>query len=51
MMFSSRRSRNRHSANPNPKLHMPQSVRKKGNDVSEADYLSKINSVLKNIIF
>ncbi|CAF4469109.1 unnamed protein product, partial [Didymodactylos carnosus] len=23
MMFSSRRSRNRHSANPNPKLHMP----------------------------
>ncbi|KAK3776094.1 hypothetical protein RRG08_046761 [Elysia crispata] len=24
MMFSSRRSRNRHSANPNPKLHMPQ---------------------------
>ena len=28
MMFSSRRSRNRHSANPNPKLHMPQSRRK-----------------------
>ncbi|CAD5125834.1 DgyrCDS14035 [Dimorphilus gyrociliatus] len=24
MMFSSRRSRNRHSANPNPKLHLPQ---------------------------
>lgn len=24
MMFSSRRSRNRHSANPNPKLHVPQ---------------------------
>lgn len=24
MVFSSRRSRNRHSANPNPKLHMPQ---------------------------
>jgi hypothetical protein len=23
MMFSSRRSRNRHSANPNPKLHLP----------------------------
>jgi len=29
MMFSSRRSRNRHSANPNPKLHMPQTVRRK----------------------
>ena len=28
MMFSSRRSRNRHSANPNPKLHMPQTRRK-----------------------
>ncbi len=28
MMFSSRRSRNRHSANPNPKLHMPQARRK-----------------------
>ncbi|XP_013419142.1 zinc finger protein basonuclin-2 isoform X3 [Lingula anatina] len=28
MMFSSRRSRNRHSANPNPKLHMPQKPRK-----------------------
>jgi len=29
MMFSSRRSRNRHSANPNPKLHLPQTVRRK----------------------
>ena len=28
-MFSSRRSRNRHSANPNPKLHLPQTVRRK----------------------
>ena len=28
MMFSSRRSRNRHSANPNPKLHMMQSRRR-----------------------
>lgn len=28
MMFSSRRSRNRHSANPNPKLHMPNAKRK-----------------------
>ena len=28
MMFSSRRSRNRHSANPNPKLHMPNQKRK-----------------------
>ncbi|CAM1297198.1 Uncharacterised protein g1738 [Pycnogonum litorale] len=28
MMFSSRRSRNRHSANPNPKLHTPNSRRK-----------------------
>lgn len=28
MMFSSRRSRNRHSANPNPKLHMPQNRRR-----------------------
>ena len=28
MMFSSRRSRNRHSANPNPKLHMPTNKRK-----------------------
>jgi len=27
MMFSSRRSRNRHSANPNPKLHTPQTRR------------------------
>ena len=26
MVFSSRRSRNRHSANPNPKLHMPQVI-------------------------
>ncbi|KAI0981839.1 hypothetical protein GJ496_009356 [Pomphorhynchus laevis] len=25
MLFSSRRSRNRHSANPNPKLHLPRS--------------------------
>jgi len=28
MMFSSRRSRNRHSSNPNPKLHTPQVKRK-----------------------
>lgn len=28
MMFSSRRSRNRHSANPNPKLHSPHMRRK-----------------------
>ncbi|OTF69805.1 hypothetical protein BLA29_005431, partial [Euroglyphus maynei] len=28
MMFSSRRSRNRHSANPNPKLHTPNFRRK-----------------------
>jgi hypothetical protein len=28
MMFSSRRSRNRHSANPNPKLHSPHIRRK-----------------------
>ena len=28
MMFSSRRSRNRHSANPNPKLHTPQIKRR-----------------------
>lgn len=28
MMFSSRRSRNRHSANPNPKLHSPHLRRK-----------------------
>ena len=28
MMFSSRRSRNRHSANPNPKLHMSQNRRR-----------------------
>lgn len=28
MMFSSRRSRNRHSANPNPKLHTPNCRRK-----------------------
>ena len=27
-MFSSRRSRNRHSANPNPKLHTPHLRRK-----------------------
>jgi len=31
MMFSSRRSQNRHSANPNPELHMPQSVRRPDN--------------------
>ncbi|UYV63880.1 BNC1 [Cordylochernes scorpioides] len=30
MMFSSRRSRNRHSANPNPKLHTP-NIRRKMN--------------------
>jgi hypothetical protein len=34
MMFSSRRSRNRHSANPNPKLHLPQTVRRKLPDAS-----------------
>jgi hypothetical protein len=28
MMFSSRRSRNRHSSNPNPKLHMPNAKHK-----------------------
>jgi hypothetical protein len=35
-MFSSRRSRNRHSANPNPKLHLPQTVRRKLIDGSNA---------------
>lgn len=39
MMFSSRRSRNRHSANPNPKLHMPQK-RKDELDQSEEIDLS-----------
>lgn len=28
MWFSSRRSRNRHSANPNPRLHMAHSSKK-----------------------
>ena len=37
MMFSSRRSRNRHSANPNPKLHMPSNKRKYPEGVSLAD--------------
>jgi len=36
MMFSSRRSRNRHSANPNPKLHLPQTVRRKLPDAAGA---------------
>ncbi|XP_064608349.1 zinc finger protein basonuclin-2-like isoform X2 [Liolophura sinensis] len=33
MMFSSRRSRNRHSANPNPKLHMPQKRKIEGSNL------------------
>ena len=37
MMFSSRRSRNRHSANPNPKLHMPTNKRKYPEGASLAD--------------
>ena len=37
MMFSSRRSRNRHSANPNPKLHMPQARRKLTDDPDMMD--------------
>ena len=36
MMFSSRRSRNRHSANPNPKLHIPQK-RKDPEDETDDD--------------
>jgi hypothetical protein len=37
MMFSSRRSRNRHSANPNPKLHMPQKRKElEGDDEGQA---------------
>lgn len=39
MMFSSRRSRNRHSANPNPKLHMPQ----KRKDIPDGGVLSDEN--------
>ncbi|XP_076337515.1 zinc finger protein basonuclin-2-like isoform X2 [Tachypleus tridentatus] len=39
MMFSSRRSRNRHSANPNPKLHTPNCRRKlKPNDGRSAHF-------------
>ena len=37
MMFSSRRSRNRHSANPNPKLHMPQKRPKMPDGVTIVD--------------
>ncbi|BES94446.1 ZnF_C2H2 [Nesidiocoris tenuis] len=39
MMFSSRRSRNRHSANPNPKLHSPHLRRK----ISPHDGRSSLN--------
>lgn len=45
MMFSSRRSRNRHSANPNPKLHMPQK-RKDELDQSEEMDLSTSNGAV-----
>ncbi|UYV61195.1 BNC1 [Cordylochernes scorpioides] len=47
MMFSSRRSRNRHSANPNPKLHTP-NLRRKINphDGRSALYYSYSNSAI-----
>ncbi|XP_067943894.1 zinc finger protein basonuclin-2-like isoform X2 [Watersipora subatra] len=40
MMFSSRRSRNRHSANPNPKLHTPQTRRPRERYESEQDRMA-----------
>lgn len=47
MMFSSRRSRNRHSANLNPKLHMPQ---KHTSDFEQAEdeELPKMNAFIPN---
>ncbi|CAL8124282.1 unnamed protein product [Orchesella dallaii] len=47
MMFSSRRSRNRHSANPNPKLHSPYSRRK----ISPNDGRMSSSGVFLNGIF
>lgn len=45
MMFSSRRSRNRHSANPNPKLHSPHVRRKiSPNDGRSAERKSGSNA-------
>ena len=46
MMFSSRRSRNRHSANPNPKLHMPQ--KRKDLEDDEGQAMSAITSSLQS---
>ena len=45
MMFSSRRSRNRHSANPNPKLHTPQVKRR----ISAHDGRTHQGPVLRDI--
>lgn len=42
MMFSSLRSRNRHSANPNPRLHMP--MNRNNRDKDQRVSLSAINS-------
>ena len=49
MMFSSRRSRNRHSANPNPKLHMPNAKRKLPDGASVYD--EKISSRILSHVF
>ena len=49
MMFSSRRSRNRHSANPNPKLHMPNAKRRLPDGASVYD--EKISSRILSQVF
>uniref|UniRef100_A0A8C4TET1 Basonuclin zinc finger protein 1 n=1 Tax=Erpetoichthys calabaricus TaxID=27687 RepID=A0A8C4TET1_ERPCA len=50
MVFSSLRSRNRHSANPNPRLHMPMNRNNRDKDLrsnltSEADKRPEFNTV------
>lgn len=42
MMFSSRRSRNRHSANPNPRLHCNMFAPRRGGILAEANEISTL---------
>nr|SIW59169.1 disconnected [Euperipatoides kanangrensis] len=46
MMFSSRRSRNRHSANPNPKLHTPHFRRKSYGDTRNTTSISSLQPTM-----
>ncbi|KAK4817036.1 hypothetical protein QYF61_026042 [Mycteria americana] len=46
MVFSSLRSRNRHSANPNPRLHMPMLRNNRDKDLIRATSESSVPSVL-----